>query len=127
MKKDDITKNESLKWETRNDPLKKKDLNNQKRVTFSTDPPTVIRDASSPSTLLSSCDTENSKSVSEVCAEENNNVSLNKGETKQIMNCKKCKQKKQFNIRMRLFSDKDGCTEKKSIFDVFLGWFGKIL
>ena len=107
--------------------MKKDALSHQKKVTFSTDPPTVIRDASSPSSLLPSCDTKNSKTVNDDGVEENNNVSLNKGETKQIMNCKKCKQKKQFNIRMSLFSDKEGCKEKKSIFNVFLGWFGKFL
>ena len=119
-------KNESLKKETKEKFLRKDTLSHQKKVTFSTDPPTVIRDASSPSSLLS-CDTKNSKTVNDDGVEENNNVSLNKGETKQIMNCKKCKQKKQFNIRMSLFSDKEGCKEKKSIFNVFLGWFGKFL
>ena len=117
-----------MKKETKDDSLKKDALSHQKKVTFSTDPPTVIRDTSSPTSLLPSCDTKNSKTVNEGAGiEKNINVSHNNGETKQIMNCKKCKQKKQFNIRMSLFSDKEGCKEKKSIFNVFLGWFGKFL
>ena len=86
----------------------------RKAVTFSQDPATIINDADSPEPepLANGKSTVNKNSA----AEEETTI-----------NCRKCKQNKKINIRMSLFLGSNKDKEKKSIFDVVLGWFEKLL
>ena len=92
----------------------------RKTVTFSQDPPTIINDADSPEPepLANDSNVANGKST----------VNKNSAaEEEMTINCRKCKQNKRINIRMSLFLGSNKDKEKKSIFDVVLGWFEKLL
>ena len=92
----------------------------RKAVTFSQDPATIINDADSPEPepLANDSDVVNGKST----------VNKNSAaEEETTINCRKCKQNKKINIRMSLFLGSNKDKEKKSIFDVVLGWFEKLL
>ena len=92
----------------------------RKAVTFSQDPPTIINDADSPEPepLANDSNVANGKST----------VNKNSAaEEEMTINCRKCKQNKRINIRMSLFLGSNKDKEKKSIFDVVLGWFEKLL
>ena len=93
----------------------------RKAVTFSQGPPTIINDADCPEPeplLAIDSNVVNGKST----------VNKNSAaEEETTINCRKCKQNKKINIRMSLFLGSNKDKEKKSIFDVVLGWFEKLL
>ena len=95
----------------------------KKKVTFSKDSPTII-DIDTPEEVKTD---ETAKEI--IVNDTNKETSQDGNETDNTatVSCKKCKQKKQLNVRMSLILGCDKTKEKKSIFDVVVGWFGKFL
>ena len=96
----------------------------KKKVTFSKDSPTII-DIDTPEEVKTD---ETAKDIIvNGTNKETSSQDGNQTDNPATVSCKKCKQKKQSNVRMSLILGCDKTKEKKSIFDVVVGWFGKFL
>ena len=96
----------------------------KKKVTFSKDSPTII-DIDTPEEVKTD---ETAKDIIvNGTNKETSSQDGNQTDNPATVSCKKCKQKKRLNVRMSLILGCDKTKEKKSIFDVVVGWFGKFL
>ena len=96
----------------------------KKKVTFSKDSPTII-DIDTPEEVKT--DVTAKEIIVNGTSKDNISQAGNETDNPATVSCKKCKQKKQLNVRMSVILGCDKTKEKKSIFDVVVGWFGKFL